>query len=203
MKKLIKMIFMLLLMIAPVYSQDELSLATIEAYYHNEMFEIVSAFKLQINGGMSEGETYAIVYFEPTLIQYMAIFSKEQRAEVLATLKKYKEWREIAIKNKVEHTKDISTFSIYGIGDRNFLKTTVYDPNLTIRFASADPENHFLYFVFHETATDNEFLKMTPDAFFLDYDNVLLLEQVLQEKNFITKTSEGLENLRKNDALFQ
>ena len=44
---------------------------------------------------------------------------------------------------------------------------------------------------------------MTPDAFFLDYDNVILLEQVLQEKDFVTKTSEGLENLRKNDALFQ
>ena len=202
MKKLIKVLFMLLL-IAPVYSQDELSLATIEAHYYNEMFEITSAFKLQINGGINEGETYAIIYFEPTLIQYMAVFSKEQRVEILAALQKYKEWRKIALKNQVEHTKDIVTFSISAVGDLNFLKTTVDNPNLTIRFASVDPKNHFLYFVFHEATTDNEFLKMTPDAFFLDYDNVILLEQVLQEKDFVTKTSEGLENLRKNDALFQ
>ena len=103
----------------------------------------------------------------------------------------------------MEHTKDIATFSIYGIGDRNFLKTTVYNPNLTIRFVSNNVTEHYLYFIFHESDTDNKFLKMTPDAFFLDYDNVLLLEQVLQEKDFVTKTSEGLENLRKNDALFQ
>ena len=193
----------MLLLIAPLYSQDELSLATIEAYYHNEMFEIVSAFKLQINGGISEGETYAIVYFEPTLVQYVAFFSKEQRAELLAALQKYKEWREIAIKNKVEHTKDIATFPVYAVVDRNFLKTTVYNPNLTIRFVSNNVTEHYLYFIFHESDTDNKFLKMTPDAFFLDYDNVLLLEQVLQEKDFVTKTSEGLESLRKNDALFQ
>ena len=43
------------------------------------------------------------------------------------------------------------------------------------------------------------FLKMNPGSFFLDYENVVFLEQVLQENNIL----EGLENQRKNDALFQ
>ena len=198
MKKLIKMIFMLLLIITPVYSQ-EFTLANLNAYYYNNISKIVSDTTLQINGGVNGEETYAIIYFEPTLVQYAALFSKEQRIELLAALKKYKEWREIAIKNKVEHAKDIAVFPIHAVVDRNFLKTTVYNPNLTIHFVSNSMTEHFLYFFFHEAPTDNMFLKMSPGSFFLDYENVVLLEQVLQENTLL----EGLENLRKNDILFQ
>ena len=190
--------FMLLLIVAPLYSQ-EVTLANLNVYYYNNISKIVSGTALQINGGMNGEDTYAIIYFEPTLVQYAALFSKEQRIELLAALQKYKEWREIAIKNKVEHAKDIAIFPIHAVVDRNFLKTTVYNPNLTIHFVSNSTTEHFLYFFFHESPTDNMFLKMNPGSFFLDYENVVFLEQVLQENNIL----EGLENQRKNDALFQ
>ena len=199
MKILIKVLFMLLFMVTPLYSQGEIALTNINAYYYDPFSKTVLNTTLQINSSINEGETYAIIYFEPTLVQYAAFFIKEQRIELLAALQKYKEWHEIAIKNKVEHAKDIAVFPVYAVVDRNFLKTTVYYPNLTIHFVSNSIAEHYLYFIFHEAPTDNIFLKMNPGSFFLDYENVILLEQMLQEDNIL----EGLENLRKNDALFQ
>ena len=202
MRILIKILFIQLIIMAPLYAQKEVALAKIEARCYNPMFETVSEFQIQINGVQREGETFAFIYFAPTRIRYAAIFAQEKRGELLAALKKYKAWRQIAINNKVQHIKDIAHFPISGAINFN-ADTIAYDPNLTIRFASNSTIDHFLVFIFHETATDNGFVKMRPNAFFLDYENVVELEKLLQENNFVTKTSEGLERKRKKDALFQ
>ena len=202
MKILIKIIFIQLLMITPLYSQKEVALTKINARYYNPLFEKVSEFTLQINGVQRKGDTFAFMYFAPTRVKYAAILSQEKREELLTALQKYKKWRKIAIDNKVEHIKNIATFPI--TGSINFNTDTIaYDPNVTIRFASNSIEDHFLVFIFHKTDTNNEFIKMRPNGFFLDYDNVLALEKLLQENNFVTKTEIGLERKRKKDALFQ
>lgn len=193
----------MLLIITPMYSQ-EIILTNLKAYHYNTIFKMTSEIKLQINGVVGEdGEIFGAIYFAPLMVEYAALFSKENRVEVLAAIKKYKEWRTIAINNKVEYAKDIATFPIYAVVDNNFLKKTVYNPNLTLRFGSSDSSNHFLFFVFPELDTDNMFIKMTPDTFSLDYANVVVLEKILQETNIVTKTSEGIELQKKNDALFQ
>ncbi len=202
MKKLIKIMFVLLLIVTPLYSQKEVALTRINARYYNSLSETVSEFKLQINGVQRKGETFAFVYFSPTKLRYAAIFTQEKRVKLLAALKKYKEWQKIAIDNKVEHIKNIVSFPISGVIEFNS-NTVAYDPDLTIRFASNSITDHFLVFIFHETTTGNKFAKMIPSAFFLDYESVLLLEKLLQENYFVSKTLEGLENKRKKDALFQ
>ena len=202
MKKFVKMIFMLLLMIAPLYSQKEVALTRINARHYNPLSETVSEFKLQINGVQRKGDTFAFVYFVPTKVSYAAIFTKEKRVELLVAIKKYKEWHKIAIDNKVEHIKNIVTFPVSGMINFN-AETIAYDPNVTIRFASNSITDHFLVFIFHKTLTRNKLAKIKPDGFFLDYDNVVALEKLLQEDNFVTKTSEGLERKRKKEALFQ
>ena len=202
MKKFVKMIFMLLLMIAPLYSQKEVALTRINARHYNPLSETVSEFKLQINGVQRKGDTFAFVYFAPTKVSYAAIFTKEKRVELLVAIKKYKEWHKIAIDNKVEHIKNIVTFPVSGVINFN-AETIAYDPNVTIRFASNSITDHFLVFIFHKILTRNKLAKIKPDGFFLDYDNVVALEKLLQEDNFVTKTSEGLERKRKKEALFQ
>ena len=110
MKKLIKIMFVLLLIVTPLYSQKEVALTRINARYYNSLSETVSEFKLQINGVQRKGETFAFVYFSPTKLRYAAIFTQEKRVKLLAALKKYKEWQKIAIDNKVEHIKNIVSF---------------------------------------------------------------------------------------------
>ena len=202
MKKLIKMVCMLLLMITPLYSQKEVALIRINARHYNPLFETVLEFKLQINGVQRKGDTFAFVYFAPTKLRYAAIFTKEKRVELLTAIKKYKEWHKIAIDNKVEHIKNIVTFPVSGVINFN-AETIAYDPNVTIRFASNSITDHFLVFIFHKTVTNNKSVEIKPDGFFLDYDNVVALEKLLQEDDFVTKTSEGLKRKRKKNALFQ
>ena len=202
MKILIKMMFVLLLTMTSLYSQKEVALTRVNARHYNPLAETVSEFKLQINGVQRKGDTFAFVYFAPTKVRYAAIFTKEKRMELLVAIKKYKKWNKIAIDNKVEHIKNIASFPISGVIDFN-TDMVAYDPNVTIRFASNSITDHFLVFIFHKTLINNKLSQIKPDGFFLDYENVLLLEELLQEDNFVTKTSEGLERKRKKDALFQ
>ena len=170
-KMLIKMWFLLLLITVPLYSQEEVSLANLKAEYYNSFFTKILETTLQITGFTRDEENFTAIYFS----KYAALFSKEQRIELVAALQKYKEWQEIAVDNKVEHTKDIATFSITAVADTESDRQAD-NPNLTIRFVSNSVTDHVLFFIFYETSTKNIFVKMKPDDFSLDYKNAVLLE---------------------------
>ncbi|MGL5956241.1 MAG: hypothetical protein ACRC0X_06500 [Brevinema sp.] len=191
-------IIILLMMSVTLHAQSVL-LEELPAYYYNDMFDITSEFELDVYG--LEGKSDVIFSFTPTLVEYQAYFTKEQQAQLLSAIQKYKEWRTVALKNKVEHTKDIVTITFNTIVDNTLVQGRVRNPKVTVRFVSGDLQNHFLYFVFHEARAKNLFLGINPDPFFLDYQTVLQLETLLNDLE--RKTKQKLSSQQEKDALFQ
>lgn len=195
-------IFVILLLGASSVFGNSISLQTISGIYYNSMFNMTQ--EINITTSAYKDDTDSVIFqlgFQPTIVAYTAYFNKQQREELLTGLKKYVEWRKIAIENNVSHEKEISTIRFLSIYDSVY-KTYGQNPALTLTFKSSSPTEHYLLFTVHEVPTAM-IVKITPEPFFLSESSVTALIKILDDPNFEKNILEKLGEKDSTDSLFQ
>lgn len=180
-----------------------IALGNMLSYYYNDVWDQFDEYQVQSGGEFYQDELYLVLISKPLMMEYTIALNTKQRQELLGAIQKYKEWRQIAIENQVEHAKVIQTMPLYMMKQSGFTDNQALNPSVILKFISNSPQEHLFVFDFPELTTDNEYLNIEVEAIFLTYDSVNSLENLLQEEFLIEQFKAGVDAELSVDDLFQ
>lgn len=194
-------ILLLLLLCSTTSFTQEIPLDSINGYMKN-IFKKIDTFPISIVGYENDNqEVSMLLKFRPKITSYAIALDSNQQKELLAGLKKYVEWRKIAMENNVTNHEDISTIPVQSVYQSS-LNETVSNGTMTLTFSSTNTKTHLLYMHVNKLESQNSGLNAAPSEFYIDFLGVLTLEKLLTS-DFSKKIDEALKKQKNTKDLFQ
>jgi len=180
-------------------------IGSVEGLFYNDTVSSFSSEEMTVIVDDRNEKRLISLFTTDFLNNYFIAFSDDEIKLLRDAISKYKIWRETAIKNEIELQKEINEFEVdnifWAMKDSTGYKMT--NPSIALIFLSQNTNRHQLVIVAQNLKSDNDIdITQTLPKIYLDYEEVIKLENLLNEENINSTMEEKIKAKQKEDCLF-